>query len=68
MARLREGEKSSKENLIQRLLYEHLFGIREAEIADELGWDRRTVNNYLRELKAQGFAYKEGQDWFVEEE
>lgn len=67
MARLRKGEKSQKENQVQRVLWQHIFGIREAEIADELGWDRRTVNNYLRKLKKQGRIYKEGRSWFVEE-
>jgi predicted transcriptional regulator len=68
MARLREGEKENKEHQLHHLLDEHLFGIREAEIAEELGWDRRTVNNYLRELKERGLVYKEGRDWFAEDE
>jgi predicted transcriptional regulator len=67
MARLQEGKKSSKENQVQRLLSCHIFGLRESEMAEELGWERRTVNNYLRELQKQGRAYKEGRDWHAED-
>ncbi len=67
MARLRKGEKPRKENQVERMLYRHDFGLRESEIACELGWDRRTVNNYLRDLKQQGRAYKDGRSWFVED-
>lgn len=67
MARLHDGEKSSKTNQVERSLWQHLFGIREAELAGELGWERRTLNNYLRQLQQQGRVYKEGRSWFVEE-
>ena len=66
MARLRSGEKRHKERRVQTVLYQHEFGLRKAEIASKLGWDRRTVNNYLRDLNRQGRAYKEGRDWFAE--
>lgn len=67
MARLRKGEKSRKENQVEQVLYQHDFGLREVEIAGELGWDRRTVNNYLRALERRGRTYKEGRSWFVED-
>jgi DNA-binding IclR family transcriptional regulator len=41
--------------------------LRESELASELGWQRRTVNNYLRALESQGLAYKEGRDWFTDD-
>jgi predicted transcriptional regulator len=63
MARLRDGEKSQKENQVSSTLQNHLFGLRESELAQELGWERRTVNNYLRDLEEQGKAYKEGRSW-----
>ncbi len=66
MARLRKGERFRKENQVQGVLYQHNFGLHEVELACELGWDRRTVNNYLRELKQQGRDYKEGRSWFAE--
>jgi hypothetical protein len=36
MARLRDGEKNQKENQVQQTLYEHDFGIREAEMAERI--------------------------------
>ena len=67
MARLFKGEKIEKESRVQRLLRQHAFGLRESEIAQELGWQRRTVNNYLRELEHRGNVYKEGRCWFVDD-
>jgi predicted transcriptional regulator len=67
MARLEEGEKSEKEDKVERVLYEHDFGLCEVEIAEELGWERRTVNNYLHALERQGRIYKEGRSWFTED-
>jgi DNA-binding IclR family transcriptional regulator len=67
VARLFKGEKDRNETRIQRLLRRHDFGLREAEIAQELGWERRRLNNYLRGLESQGRVYKEGRCWFVDE-
>jgi len=67
MARLRKGEKPRKERQVQYLLRRYEFGLRESEIAWELGWQRRTVNNYLRELEQQERAYKEGRCWFADD-
>ena len=67
MGRLRSGEKSRKEGRVRSLLGRHGFGLRESEIADELGWQRRTVNNYLRDLKQRGCAYKDGRCWFADD-
>ncbi len=66
MARLFAGEKRGKQRSLLQLLRLRLFGLRESEIASDLGWQRRTVNNYLRELYQQGEAYKEGRSWFSE--
>ena len=66
MARLQNGEKSSKENQVHRKLGRYFFGIREGELAEELGWERRTLNNYLRRLEQLGKAYKEGRSWFAD--
>ena len=67
MARLRKGEKSRRERQVQYLLRWCEFGLRESEIACELGWQRRTVNNYLRELEQRELAYKEGRCWFADD-
>jgi hypothetical protein len=64
MARLRQGEKQAKTRTIERLLKGHGLGLSEEEIAAELGWDRRTVNNYLRELDTHQKAYRQGRFWF----
>jgi len=65
MARLPFGEKGRKKKKVWRLLWGHPFGLKESEIAEELGWHRRTANNYLRELAEDGKASKEGRLWFA---
>jgi predicted transcriptional regulator len=65
MARLRKGESTDRQARVQRLLRRLRFGAWEAEIAEELGWQRRTVNNYLRKLRQQGKAVREGRSWFA---
>jgi DNA-binding IclR family transcriptional regulator len=65
MARLQSGEHEERENLLLRLLKRLRWGVRESEIAEELGWERRTVNNYLNELKEDDKAYREGRWWFA---
>lgn len=46
MARLPEGEKEVRLNLVARLLRRCRFGLYEQEVAEEMGWDRRTTNNW----------------------
>lgn len=65
MARLQKGEREDKENALRRLLRRLRFGARESEIAEELGWHRRTVNNYLRQLKKEEKAERDGRSWFA---
>jgi DNA-binding NarL/FixJ family response regulator len=65
MARLQKGEREDKESALRRLLKRLRFGVRESEIAEELGWHRRTVNNYLRQLKKDEKADREGRSWFA---
>jgi predicted transcriptional regulator len=67
VARLQEGEKEIRQQQLQYLLHRYAFGLSEAEIAQELDWQRRTVNNYLRELAGQGYVYKDGRYWLVDE-
>lgn len=67
MARLFSGEKTGKSNQVVQLLRRCFNGLREIEISQELGWDRRTTNNYLRELRKQGRVHKEGRDWHLGE-
>lgn len=65
MARLEKGVREERENMLLRLLRRLRWGVRESEIAQELGWQRRTVNNYLNNLKGQKKAYREGRSWFA---
>ncbi len=65
MARLSEGEREEKLNLVLRSLQRFRWGIREGELSEELGWQRRTVNNYLRDLQRENKAYREGRSWFA---
>ena len=65
MARLAKGEREDKQNLLYRLLRRLRFGVRESEVAEELGWQRRTANNYLRKLKEADKAEREGRSWFA---
>jgi DNA-binding NarL/FixJ family response regulator len=65
MARLQKGECDDKESSLRRLLKRLRFGARESEIAEELGWQRRTVNNYLHQLKKEEKAERDGRSWFA---
>jgi len=67
MAKLFAGERKLKTDDVVRLLRRHEFGLREVEVAEMLGWERRTANNYLRDLKTRGRVYKEGRLWHAEE-
>ena len=65
MARLQDGEREERESIVLGLLKRLRWGPRESDVAEELGWDRRTVNNYLNDLKDDGKAYKDGRSWFA---
>jgi hypothetical protein len=65
MARLQKGEREDRENALYRLLRRLRFGVREVEVAQELGWERRTTNNYLRKLEKEEKAGREGRSWFA---
>jgi DNA-binding transcriptional regulator LsrR (DeoR family) len=66
MARLPQGEYEERKNRLLRLLKRLCWGVRESEIAGELGWERRTVNNYLQKLRDENKAWREGRSWFAE--
>ena len=64
MARLPKGEKKQRLGRVSRLLTRCRLGLYEQEVAEELGWDRRTANNYLRELDKQEKAHRDGRKWY----
>lgn len=67
MARLFAGEKEHRRDNVLRLLQQYDLGLSEAEVAEMLGWERRTANNYLRQLAEERLAYKERRLWIAEE-
>ena len=64
MPKIDETTRLQRLERISLLLMRNARGLTEGEIADEVNIDRRTVNNYLRELDFQGKAYKDGIYWF----
>jgi len=64
MPKIDEATKQQRLDRIHLLLARNARGITEAEIADEIRLERRTVNNYLRELEFQGKAIKDGLYWY----
>lgn len=64
MARLPQGEKERRKGGLSRLLNRCRLGLTEQEVAEEMGWDRRTANNYLRELDDEEKAHRNGRKWF----
>ena len=64
MARLRAGERENRQSFILRLLNRSRRGIKESEVAQEMGVNRRTANNYLRKLEKDDKAEKDGWLWF----
>jgi hypothetical protein len=62
---LQKGEREDREQTLYRLLRRLRFGVRESEVAQELGWQRRTTNNYLRKLESEQKAEREGRSWFA---
>ena len=64
MPRIDDEDKRNRLERIYLLLTRNARGLTEGEIADEVRLERRTVNNYLRELEFQGKAFKDGLYWF----
>ncbi|RMD57321.1 CRISPR-associated endonuclease Cas3'', partial [Candidatus Parcubacteria bacterium] len=64
MARIDEKTREQRKERVWLKVRSSSNGIREAEIADELRMERRTVNNYLRELEIEGRIIKDGRLWY----
>jgi CRISPR-associated endonuclease/helicase Cas3 len=64
MPRIDETTRLQRLERIALLLRRNARGLTEGEIADEVNLDRRTVNNYLRDLDFEGKAFKEGIYWY----
>lgn len=66
MARLQDGEKNENSRYIYQVMRGHLDGLTEQELAQLLGIQRRTLNNYLRGLEQGEQAYREGRVWHAD--
>lgn len=66
MTKIAEGTKHSRLNRIFLLLQRHENGLTEREIAEQLGFEGRTTNNYLRQLEMEGKIYKDRKYWFAD--
>jgi hypothetical protein len=64
MARLPKGEKEKQKGRLARLLSRYCLGLTEQEVAEEMGWERRTANNYLREMDEEERVHRDGRKWF----
>lgn len=67
MPRISEENITARYERILSLLRLHREGLTEHEIADFLNMERRTINNYLRDLEGQGWLVKDGPRWMMGE-
>lgn len=68
--KISEATRQARLNRVSMLLRQHPNGLREQEIATTLNIERRTMNNYLRELEARGQIYREDNGlwcWFPDQ-
>ena len=64
MPRIDEKTKLQRLERVLILLQRHDQGLTEAEITEELRYERRSTNNYLNQLEREGKAYKHGLYWY----
>lgn len=66
MPRIDEDTKTQRKERAWIAVQRHPRGVTEAEVAEFVNMtdQRRTVNNYLRELEDEGKVYKDGRYWF----
>ncbi len=67
MPRISEENIAARYERILSLLRLHREGLTEHEIAGFLNMERRTINNYLRDLEGQGWLVKDGPRWMMGE-
>jgi CRISPR-associated endonuclease/helicase Cas3 len=65
MPRIDSDTKQKRIELTYACLERNPNGLTEGEVAGMVSFERRTVNNYLRELETQGKVYKEGRLWIA---
>jgi predicted DNA-binding transcriptional regulator YafY len=65
MTRISEQTRQQRKDRILALLRQYPDGLSEREIAERLNFERRTTNNYLRELEIEARIEKDGQAWCI---
>ena len=63
MARITNDDKQDVASKILLVIAEHKDGIRESELSELIGIERRTIHNYLKRLQATGRVRKDGCNW-----
>ncbi len=63
MARTTDETKQGRKERVWLYVQRHPHGITETEIAEFCGFDRRSINNYLRELETEGKLFKDKTLW-----
>jgi predicted DNA-binding transcriptional regulator YafY len=63
MARIEDQTKRQRKERVWLAVKRHPEGITEGEIAEFVGLERRTTNNYLRELESEGKIFKDSTLW-----
>ena len=64
MPRIDENTRLQRLERLLILIQRHDRGLTEAEIAEELQFERRSTNNYLRDLENEGKVFKDGLYWY----
>jgi predicted DNA-binding transcriptional regulator YafY len=65
MSRISSDDKHARIERVYLHLRKYPEGLKSSEIAEQLRLERKSVDNYLRELDTQGRLYKEGPRWCV---
>ena len=63
MARTSDETRLGRKERVWLYVQRHALGSTEGEIAEFTGFERRSVNNYLRELETEGKLFKDGTLW-----
>ena len=63
MPRISDENKQGRKERVWLYVKRHPDGITEGEIAEFTGFDRRSANNYLRELETEGKLFKDRTLW-----
>ncbi len=65
MARTSDETRMGRKERVWLYVQRHASGSTEGEIAEFTGFERRSVNNYLRDLETEGKLFKDGTLWYA---